>query len=363
VLAILSLLLAGCSTSSILQTPTPTPTTPRLVTEPEAINRLDAKLAQMTQDGTFSGSVLIAQGGKILLNKGYGLADRLQGTPNTPQTRFHLGSMTKLFTGFGILMLQEQGKLSVKDPICNYFATCPKEWENITIHHLLTFTSGMSAQISDQLYRQIERGTSSPVTAAEKAHYLGLTSHWTLDSPPGEQYAYNNFGFILLAHIIEEVSGQSYADYLNQAIFTPLKMRNSGYPDSTSELAKLYADHESTTEWQIATPPVSEGAGHLYSSAEDLYLWDQAFYTDQLMPEFELDRMLEPYIPQTDAAGLGYGTSWFIAGGGPGSPFATFIVRYPQDRLTVIVLINQGMIDLFEIWDLIKNELFDFYLQ
>jgi CubicO group peptidase (beta-lactamase class C family) len=140
-------------------------------------------------------------------------------------------------------------------------------------------------------------------------------------------------------------------------------MRNSGYPDSTSELAKLYADHESTTEWQIATPPVSEGAGHLYSSAEDLYLWDQAFYTDQLMPEFELDRMLEPYIPQTDAAGLGYGTSWFIAGGGPGSPFATFIVRYPQDRLTVIVLINQGMIDLFEIWDLIKNELFDFYLQ
>ena len=144
VLAILSLLLAGCSRSSILQTPTPMPTpTPissRLVIEPEAINRLGAMLAQMTQDGTFTGSVLIAQDGKTLLNKGYGFADRAQGIPNTPQTRFHLGSMTKQFTAMGILILQSQGKLSVQDPICDFFADCPKEWKDITIHHMLTHT-------------------------------------------------------------------------------------------------------------------------------------------------------------------------------------------------------------------------------
>jgi CubicO group peptidase (beta-lactamase class C family) len=337
-------------------TGTPIPTS--LVIEPDAINRLDAKLAQMTQDGTFTGSVLIAQDGKILLSKGYGLADRLKGIPNTPQTRFHLGSTTKVFTGMGILILQSQGKLSVQDPICNFFEDCPKEWQDITIHHLLTFTSGLSAQLSDQLYREIERGTSTPVTAAEKAHYLGLTSQWSLDTPPGEQYAYNNFGYILLAHIIEEVSGQSYADYLNQAIFTPLKMRNTGYPDSTSELAKLYTEHDSTIARQIATPPVSEGAGHLYSSTEDLLLWNQALYTDQLMPKPDLDRNLATYFSNGDSAGLGHGTSWFTAGGGDGSPFATFIVQSPQDRLSVIVLINQGMIDLFNIWDLIKSELF-----
>jgi CubicO group peptidase (beta-lactamase class C family) len=361
-LAILALLLAGCSRSSLLQTSTPTPTpitlASGLVIEPEAIDRLDAKLAQMTQDGTFTGSVLIALDGKILLNKGYGLADRTQGIPNTPQTRFHLGSTTKVFTGMGILLLQSQGKLSVQDPICDFFEDCPKEWQDITIHHLLTFTSGLSAQLSNQLYREIERGTSSPVTAAEKAHYLGLTSQWSLDTPPGEQYAYDNFGYILLAYIIEEVSGQSYGDYLNQAIFTPLKMHNTGYPDGSSGEAKLYDDRGDTTGRQIATPPVAEGAGHLYSSIEDLLLWDQALYTDQLMPKSELDRMLEPYIPQTDAAGLGYGTSWFTAGGGEGSPFATFIIRAPKVRLTVIVLINQGMIDLFDIWDLMKGELF-----
>jgi len=113
----LALLLAGCSVGSLLQTSTPTPaaiTLPSgLVIEPGAINRLDAKLAQMTQDGTFSGSVLVALDGKVLLSKGYGLADRAQGIANTPQTRLHLGSMTKAFTALGILILQSQGKLSV----------------------------------------------------------------------------------------------------------------------------------------------------------------------------------------------------------------------------------------------------------
>jgi CubicO group peptidase (beta-lactamase class C family) len=359
---ILSLLLASCSTSSIFQAPTPTPTplslTAGLVIEPGAIDRLDARLAQMTQDGTFTGSVLIAVDEKILLSKGYGMADRAKGTPNTPQTRFHLGSTTKMFTGMGILILQSQGKLSVQDPICNFFDDCPKEWQDITIHHLLTFTSGLSAQLSDQLYREIERGPSGPITASEKAHYLGLSSQWTLDTPPGEQYAYNNFGYILLAHIIEEVSGQSYGDYLKQAIFTPLKMHNTGYPDgSGEEIAIVYHDGLARTGGKVRPLPVSDGAGGLYSSSEDLFLWDQAFYTGQLLPQSELDRMLKTYLSQADTADLGYGTSWFTAGGGEGSYFATFIVQVPQIRLTVNVLMNQ-MIDMFDIWDLIKSELF-----
>jgi CubicO group peptidase (beta-lactamase class C family) len=364
---ILSSLLAGCSRSLIPQPLTPVTLPSGLVIESGAVTRLDAKLSQMTADGTFTGSVLIAVEGKTLLNKGYGLADRLQKIPNTPQTRFHLGSTTKSFTAMGILILQSQGKLSVQDPICKYITECPLEWQGITIHHLLTHTSGLSAQLSDQLYREIEQGASAPLTPAQLAHYLGLTSPWSIDSPLGEQYSYNNFGYILLAYIIEVVSGQSYGDYLDQAIFIPLNMRNSGYPDSTSGLAKLYANANTKTEWQIATPPVSEGSGNLYSSAEDLLLLDQALYTDQLLPQVELDRMFGPYSKEM-VYGFDYGYGWvsgkfrgqqFVAGagGGAGSPFGTMIVRFTQDRLTIIVLANQN-IDQIYFLGLISDELF-----
>jgi CubicO group peptidase (beta-lactamase class C family) len=370
-LMLTALFLAGCSISSIFQTPTPTPVPTGPVIEPEAIDRLDTKLTQMTQDGTFSGSVLIAQDGKILLSKGYGLADRAQGIPNTPQTRFHLGSMTKLFKAMGIMILQSQGKLSVQDSICNFFADCPQEWQDITIHHLLTNTSGLSIKLSDQLYEEIEGGTRGPVTPAEQAYYLGLTSQWYLDTKPGEQYAYNNFGYILLAHIIEEVSGQSYIDYLNQAIFTPLKMRDTGYHDRSSKVAEIYLNSDMMRGLQIGSPPVSEGSGQLYSSCEDLFMLDQALYTDQLLPKSDLDRMFEPYVPKSQFPDFGYGYGWFLGesqdqpvivsvGGGPqgNSIFATLIIRYPKDRVTMIVLTNQGKIEHYDIWNLIKNELF-----
>src|SRR5512139_2471640 len=146
-LAIPALLLANCSTRSKSQPPTPTPKPSGLVIVLEGIARIDARLAQMTRDGTFTGSVLIALDGKILLSKGYGLSDRVRGIANTPQTRFRLGSVTKQFTAMGILILQSQGKLSVKDPICNFIADCPREWQGITIHHLLTHTSGLLSQL------------------------------------------------------------------------------------------------------------------------------------------------------------------------------------------------------------------------
>ena len=115
----------------------------RLVVKPGAVSIVDEKLAQLAVDGVFSGAVLIAQDDKVLLSQGYGLANRAQGIPNTPQTRFHLGSMTKQFTALGIMILEAQDKLSFYDPICSYFASCPTAWKGITIHHLLTHTSGL----------------------------------------------------------------------------------------------------------------------------------------------------------------------------------------------------------------------------
>jgi CubicO group peptidase (beta-lactamase class C family) len=346
----------------------------RLVVEAEAITRLDAMLAQMTRAGAFTGSVLVAQEGKALLSQGYGLSDRVRGIPNTPQTRFHLGSISKQFTAMVILILQSQGRLNVQDPICDYIANCPAEWQDITIHHLLTHTSGLSSQLSDQLYRAIEIGQSGPSTPAEQAQYLGLTRGWSLDTQPGEQYTYNNFGYILLAHIIEEVSGQSYADFLEQAIFTPLNMRNTGYQDRSSGVAEIYIDSDTMTGVEFGSPPISEGSGHLYSTSEDLFLWNQALYTDQLLPRTELELMFEPFVREIGdntpgmpaALGFGYGYGWFagrdrgrpiVAGAGGGPAFATLIMRYPEDELAVIMLTNQGGID-WSVWAVISNALF-----
>jgi CubicO group peptidase (beta-lactamase class C family) len=339
---------------------------PRLVVKHEATSRVDELLTQMTREGTFTGSVLIAQDGVVFLSKGYGLADRAQEIPNTPQTRFHLGSMTKQFTAMAILILESQGKLSVEDPICSYIADCPVAWQDITIHHLLTHTSGLSSELSEQRYQ------SMGIAANDPAYFLGLTPTLPLDTNPGEQYAYNNFGYVLLAHIIEQVSGQTYAAFLEQAIFTPLNMRNSGYQESSSGVALCYTDRSATTAGEWLSPPISEGAGHLYSTSEDLFQWDRALYTNQLLPRTELERIYEPYVRETtDYPLFGYGYGWLVgqvlgqplvggAGGGPA--FATLYVRYPVDGLTLIVLTNQGGINHFSILGAIASNLFAYDL-
>lgn len=343
---------------------------PRLVVKPEAASHLDELLAEWTRDGIFTGSVLLAQDGVVFLSEGYGLADRKQEIPNTSGTRFHLGSLTKQFTAMGILILQSQGKLNVHDPICNFFANCPKEWQGITLHHLLTHTAGFSWNQGDELYRDIESAGIGPVVPADQAQYLGLDIQWLVDSRPGEQYAYSNFSYILLTHIIEQVSGRSYADFLDQVIFTPLNMHDTGYPDGSSGLAWVYDNGHTTAGSEIVGPyPVSEGAGGLYSTAEDLLRWDQALYTDQLLPQAELEPMYERFIPRSDYPPFGYGYGWLVtkilgrpilggAGGGGNSAFTTMYLRLPVDGLTLIVLMNQGDIDPFSVLFAIAGALF-----
>ena len=326
----------------------------RLVVKPEAVSQVEEKLAQSNRDGIFSGSILIAQDGVIFLSKGYGLADRAQDIPNTPQTRFHLGSMTKQFTALGILILESQGKLSVQDPICNFFVSCPTAWQGITIHHLLTHTSGLSTRVSNKLYRMVESGASSPAESAEQAVYLGLSTEWPVGTQPGKKYVYNNFGYVLLTHIIEQASGQSYADFLEQTIITPLNLRNTGYQESSSRVAKTYFDSDDTTGVQIGSPPISDGSDFMYSSSEDLLLWIQALNTNQLLPQETLERMFERYAPKTDLPPFGYGYGSFTAkilgrsiqmASGGGRSFVTIYFHLPVDGLTLIVLTNQGASD------------------
>src|SRR5687767_9892637 len=142
---VLAVLLTGCSTPLIVN-PTPqssTTSVPAAQIASVPASEIDTYLNTLVHLGSFSGSVLIARNGKVLLSKGYGFADREQKIPNTPQTKFRLGSITKQFTAMAIIILEAQGKLEVQDPICNYLSKCPEAWETITIHHLLTHTSGI----------------------------------------------------------------------------------------------------------------------------------------------------------------------------------------------------------------------------
>jgi CubicO group peptidase (beta-lactamase class C family)/N-acetylneuraminic acid mutarotase len=350
---ILALLLTGCAGIG----------GSKLVVGPEAVTQVDEMLTAMARSGTFTGSVLIAQDGQVLLSEGYGLADRAQQIPNTSQTRFHLGSISKQFTAMAILMLQSQGKLSVKDPICNTVTDCPTAWQDITIHHLLTNTSGLSPQLDHIM----ETAAMDPATPPDAAYFIEMTRGVPLGTRPGRQYAYSNFGYVLLAQIIEQVSGQSYAAFLEQAIFTPLNMRNSGYEDSsTSGMATGYTGRHATTAARYVPLPISDGEGQLYSTSEDLYLWDQALNTDQLLPRAALEQMFKAHSRESDFPGFGYGYGWLmgevqgrpvVGGAGWNAGFATLYVRYPEDELALIVLMNQGDINHFSVWGAISNKL------
>jgi CubicO group peptidase (beta-lactamase class C family) len=336
---------------------------PRLVVKREAASHLGELLAQWTRDGTFTGSVLIAQEGVVFLNEGYGLADRARGIPNTPGTRFHLCSISKQFTAMAILILQSQGKLNVQGPICNHIAGCPEAWQDITIHQLLTHTSGLSPRLDNI----VANAARDPETPPDAAYFIEITGEVPLETRPGEQFAYSNFDYNILAHIIEQVSGQSYADFLEENIFTALNMRDSGYEDSMSGVAAGYTYRYATTAAPYVPLPISDGEGQLYSTTGDLYLWDQALNTNQLLPQDEMAPMFERFVPETDYPPFGYGYGWLVTrilgrplvgGAGWNAGFATFYLRYPADELTLIVLLNQGDISHLSVLLAIAGALF-----
>ena len=288
----------------------------------------------------FSGSVLVAQNGAPVVSKGYGMANIELAVPNTPQTVFRLGSVTKQFTAMAIMILQERGKLRVSDPACQYLTECPASWKPLTIRHLLTHTSGVPN------YTNFPDFGKTAVLPATSAEMVGRLADKPLEFAPGEKFAYSNSGYYLLGLIVERASGKPYADFLQEAIFAPLAMTHTGY-DNPARLipnrAAGYARQAGATvnaAYMDMTLPFAAGA--LYSTTEDLLRWDQALYTDKLVSQKSLDEMFTP-----EKGGYGYGWSIgqrfgrrSIGHGGGIYGFATHIDRYPADRVTVIVLSN-----------------------
>jgi CubicO group peptidase (beta-lactamase class C family) len=299
--------------------------------------------AEMRVNG-FSGTILLARKGTPVIAKGYGLANAEWDIPNTPQTKFRLGSITKQFTAMAVMQVQQQGKLKVQDGICQYLSPCPDTWKPVTIHHLLTHTSGIPSYTNFPTYMST---MMMPKTVDDMvASFRDLP----LEFEAGSQYKYDNSGYFLLGVLLEKVTGKSYEDVLRDQIFAPLGMKDTGYDRSNAILPKRasgYARQGSrivNAAYLDMVQPFAAGA--LYSTVEDLLKWDQALYTDRLLPDADRASMFTafknnyaygwsapPPSPQT------FGRR-FVQHGGGINGFSTMIIRLPDDRVTSIALSN-----------------------
>jgi len=301
--------------------------------------KFDEYLNAVAKNG-FTGAALVARDGKVLFAKGYGKANEEFDVPNTPQTKFRLGSITKQFTATAIMLLQERGKLSVSDPVCKYFSDCPPAWSEITVHHLLTHTSGMPnfTALSDYVPNMHAPVTNESLIARFKDK--------PLDFKPGEKWSYSNSGYFLLGAIIEKAAGESYESLLQKNIFDPLKLTGTGY-DHFDVILKHRATGYSMSKGKMVnsafldmTQPYS--AGSLYSTVEDLFRWNEALFGGKVLSTKSFEMMTTP-VKNNYAYGLGVETKFnrkMITHGGGINGFATFIARFPDEKVTIVVLRN-----------------------
>ena len=305
-------------------------------------SRLDHVLDAYQQNRHFIGSALVAKDGKVVIEKGYGFANIEWSIPNTPDTKFRLGSITKQFTATAIMQLAEQGKLSVDDRACKYVDNCPEAWKPITIHQLLTHTSGIPSYTSQEFMGapKTVRAPLSPVDV------LMLTRDKPLDFAPGSDWRYDNSGFVFLGVIVEKVSGEKYADYLQKHIFGPLDMQSTGYDDTRSILKNRASGYQPGPGGLVNSDYIDMSlpyaAGSLYSTVRDLYRWDRALYTEKVLKQSSKEKMFTPYKHD-----YGYGlmlqpiaNHTQIGHGGGIFGFATYIARFPKDDTFVVVLSN-----------------------
>jgi CubicO group peptidase (beta-lactamase class C family) len=371
VLLVLGSLGAGCAPITPVAAPaaapasTAAPTAAAADITPEAaegIKRVEEFLDDAHSEGQFNGAALIAQDGKIIWSNAWGMADREREILNTPQTIYRINEMTTQFTAAAMLLLEQEGKLSLDDPICDYLDNCPEAWQPVTIHQLLSHTSGIPDYFDvaySETYKLAKEGATPDALVA-------LFRDQPLAFEPGAQRRWSHSGFVLAGQIIESVSGQPYGDFVEQRIMAPLGMTQSGYGDPPQGLAVGYTyDGTNTPAAVLLGPAALYASGGLYSTAEDLFRWNEGLYNGQLLNETQLQKMLTAHatIPQSNL-GSGYG---IVVGegfgrrgagsGGVQDGYAAMIKRYLDDRVTTLLIGNQGM-DIFLLSDEIDKRFF-----
>jgi CubicO group peptidase (beta-lactamase class C family) len=302
--------------------------------------RMEQVVQSYVANKTFMGSVLVVRDKTVLLEKGYGSANLEWDIPNSPTTKFRLGSITKQFTAASILLLEERGKLNINDPVKKYMADAPPAWDKVTIYNLLTHTSGIPSFTGFPDYESTEATPTTP----EKL--VARFRDKPLEFQPGEKFAYDNSGYVLLGYLIEKVSGQTYAQFVQENIFTPLQMKDSGY-DSNSAIIMHRASGYSNGKEGIENAgfihmTIPFAAGSLYSTVEDLARWEQGLFGGKVLSPASLQKMTTPF-KENYAFGLAVSTAnghKLIEHGGGIEGFNTHLAYYPDDKLIVVVLGN-----------------------
>ena len=305
------------------------------------VARMEQVMQSYVQQGTFMGTVLVARDGNIVFDKAYGMANIELEVPNTPDTKFRLGSITKQFTAAAILLLEERGKLKIGERVKMYLPDAPMSWDRITVQNLLTHTSGIPnfTDMADYGTVKLSSRTASAAVAAVRDR--------PLDFGPGEQYRYSNSGYVVLGDIIERVSGQTYEAFVTENIFKPLGMNDSGYDSNSAIIKRRASGYTRLPTGRVVNATyihmsIPHAAGALYSTTHDLLKWEQALFAGKIISKASLERMTTPF--KND---YGFGLGSRVAGGrrviahsGGIDGFNTMMAYYPETRTVVIVLSN-----------------------
>ena len=303
-------------------------------------SRMEQVVQPLLAGNRFMGTVLVARGESVLLNKAYGYANLEWEIANSPTTRFRIGSITKQFTAAAILLLEQRGRLSVDDPVRKHLPDAPAAWDTVTIFHLLTHTSGIPSFTSFPDYQ----ATMSLAVTTEKL--VERFRDRPLEFAPGEKFNYSNSGYVLLGYLIEKISGQTYAQFLQENIFTPLGMTGSGYDSNSAVVVRRAAGYSPGPNGLVNAPflhmSIPHGAGALYSTTEDLHRWNKALFGGTLLSGASLKKMTTPF---KNNYGFGItiltanGRTRYAHGGGING-FNSSLAYYPESRVTVAVLAN-----------------------
>jgi CubicO group peptidase (beta-lactamase class C family) len=315
----------------------------------------------------FNGSALVAENGKIVYKGAFGMANIEWSIPNTPDTRFRLGSITKQFTSMLTLQLVEQGKIKLDGKLSDYLPDYRKDiGEKVTIHHLLTHTSGIPSYTGQPGF--FENVSRNPYKVAD---FVKKYASGDLEFEPGSKFSYNNSGYFLLGAIIERVTTKPYEQVLQENILDPAGMKNTGYDHHDTIIPKRASGYIKTRDGYANAPyldmSIPYAAGSMYSTVEDLYLWDQALYTDKLLSAQLKDLMYKPFLEN-------YAYGWVITNasfkpnnqavqvithGGGINGFTTTIVRFPKEKNLIVMLDNTNTQYLDRLSDAIAKILYN----
>lgn len=294
------------------------------------------------------GAVSVSVNGKTIYSEACGWADAEWDIKNTPETRFRTASIAKQFTAASVLLLYEDGKLSLSDPIGKYLPNLPQSWKTATVHQLLTHTSGI--RVPNYFDPEVEKSFPLGPTPTDM---LELSRDTPLSFPHGTKMAYNNMGYFLLGFLVEKLSGMKYEQFVQRRIFDRLEMKNTGFDDLRKVIPRR-ANGYSLVDGQLQNvDPLNAGAsawsaGGFYSTTHDLTVWSEALAHEKLLNADSTARMLTIY-PETELEGMHYGYAVVLANrfghplqyhGGGVKGFTSVLQRYSDVGLVIVVLSN-----------------------